>query len=317
MARKKNHEEHGNHEAWAIPYADLMTLLLAFFVVMYAISSRNENKYRSISDALHLAFGGTARSIAPVQLEQGPELVPAPIKSGTPPPSPLRQMRFQTSPAQVRSQYSQEQQRQLHRIADELERALKRLIADKLIIVHRHDWSLDVEINSDILFTTGSAVLDAKARAILHKVARVLSAVDNPIRIEGYTDDRPIHNTQFPSNWELSAARAASVVHLLSEDDIIPGRLSMMGFGEYRPFAENTSEQGRNRNRRVVLVILAGDNDPAASTRLLAAAAVKNTAELPAALDIKPEAAPAASRRAVNTIRHPRTSNSDHMGGTP
>jgi len=313
MARKKHHEEHGNHEAWAIPYADLMTLLLAFFVVMYAISSRNETKYRSISDALNLAFGGSARSIAPIQLEQGPGTVPAPIKPGTPPPSPLRQMRFQTGAAQVRGQRSQAGQQQLQQIADELERALGSLIAKKLIVVHRHDGSLDVEINSDILFATGSALLDARARAILHKVARVLSAVDNPIRIEGYTDDRPIHNTQFPSNWELSAARAASVVHLLSEDDIIPGRLSMMGFGEYRPFAENTSEQGRNRNRRVVLVILAGETDPAASTRLLA----ENASRISAPLEIKTETAPSASRSAVNAIRHPRTSNSEHMGGTP
>jgi len=266
MARKKKHEEHTNHEAWAIPYADLMTLLLAFFVVMYAISSLNESKYKIVADALNSAFGGPPRTLKPIQfgeqLRTPPTLPPAPIQTGVPgtgmdlstAASHLRSSQVALQPAVL-----ERTQQQLHQVADEIERALADLIRANLIVVRRSELWLEVEINSDILFTTGSAVLEADARAILDKVAKVLADAPNQIRIEGYTDNRPIHTAQFPSNWELSAARAASVVHLFSERKIASGRLSMVGFGEYRPLADNATIAGQTRNRRVILVVLATD----------------------------------------------------------
>jgi len=289
MARKKNHEEHANHEAWAIPYADLMTLLLAFFVVMYAISSRNENKYKAVSDALNSAFGGSAKQLVPIQFDERPSIkTPAPIKSAIP-----------------------RQQQQLHKIADDLEHALRDLIAAKLITVRRSELWLEVEINSDILFATGSAELNARARGILHRLACVLRNTGNPVQIEGYTDNRPIHNAQFASNWELSAARAASVVHLLAAHEVSQERLSMTGFGEYRPFADNDSDEGRNRNRRVMLVILA-ENNPHALPRHLQA----DSSPPPSPLEIKNTTGPAARQRANDTALPPHNPG-QMQAGTP
>lgn len=282
MARKRKHEEHANHEAWAIPYADLMTLLLAFFVVMYAISSLNEGKYRVMADALTAAFGGSPRTISPVnvgqQQQQGSDFDrPSPIKSGakqgpsapSPAPNPTllpalaSHMRTGAAMDVTNRQAVQRAQRQLGNIAAKMEDALAPLVDAKLITVKRSELWLEVEINSDILFDTGSAALDGSARDVLSKLASVLVDVPNPVRVEGYTDNQPINTVQFPSNWELSAARSASVVHLFSDQGVAPQRLAMTGYGEFRPRADNLSAEGRNRNRRVVLIVLADPADTA------------------------------------------------------
>ncbi|WP_434031314.1 flagellar motor protein MotD [[Pseudomonas] boreopolis] len=284
MARRKHHEEHNNHEAWAIPYADLLTLLLAFFVVMYAISSINEGKYRVMADALTAAFGGAPRTINPVQVGnhqlQGSDWDrPSPIKSGakegptapSPAPDPTllpsmaSQMRM---PVSLRDQDRLARaQRQMDQVARQLTRALAPLVDARLITVRRHDLWIEVEIHSDILFATGSALLDRNARDTLAKLATVLREAPNGVRVEGYTDNQPIATAQFPSNWELSTARAASVVHLFVDEGIAPQRLAMVGYGEFRPRADNASEAGRNANRRVVLIILA-DSDASLAPEL-------------------------------------------------
>ncbi|WP_054660328.1 flagellar motor protein MotD, partial [Stenotrophomonas pictorum] len=229
MARRKPHEEHGNHEAWAIPYADLMTLLLAFFVVMYAISSVNEGKYRVMADALTTAFGGAPRTVSQVQvgnqqLQGGgfdsPSVIRAPSMTGGAMNDPTRlpamasQMRM---PVSMRDHAQlQRAERQLNQIADQLSEALAPLVKQGVITVRRTELWIEVEINSDILFGTGSAALDRDARQTLAKLAEVLQAAPNGVRVEGHTDNLPIATAQFPSNWELSAARAASVVHLFA-----------------------------------------------------------------------------------------------------
>ncbi|WP_407351632.1 flagellar motor protein MotD [Luteimonas sp. R10] len=272
MARRKRHDEHNNHEAWAIPYADLMTLLLAFFVVMYAVSSLNEGKYRVLSDSLAIAFSGQPRSLSP--LEAGDHQVtdpgpPASWKSGssgaTPSPvldSPLMpslvsQMRLDRENRDAGGRAPARARRQLDAIAAQLRDALAPMIEARLITIHRAELWLEVEINSDILFATGSASLAGSAQELLADLALLLRDTPNAVRVEGYTDDRPINTLQFPSNWELSAARAASVVHLFVRERIAPQRLVMVGYGEHRPRADNATEEGRNRNRRVVLMVLA------------------------------------------------------------
>lgn len=301
MARKRVHEEHTNHEAWAIPYADLMTLLLAFFVVMYAISTLNEGKYRVMADALTAAFGGAPRTINPVQVGnhqlQGADFDrPSPIKSGAkqgpsaPSPAPnvtlLAAMASQMNMT-VDERGLQRAQRQLESIAADLERTLEPLIEKKLVVVRRADLWLEVQINSDILFATGSAALDPTAVETIAKLAEVLGDVPNSVRVEGYTDNRPINTYQFPSNWELSAARAASVVHLFIRDGISPDRLAMIGYGEYRPIDDNATETGRNANRRVLLIILASEagQSPAPLPTLATPALVTPAIDLPPLAD--------------------------------
>ncbi|MEG8145993.1 flagellar motor protein MotD [Xanthomonas hortorum pv. gardneri] len=275
--RRKHHEDHGNHEAWAIPYADLMTLLLAFFVVMYAISSLNEGKYKVMAQALTTAFGGSSNAASPVQIGKTqtlgadydrPSVIKAGvIKAGAPMaasngptdptllPSMAAQMRM---PVSLRNQAQLARaQRQMDAVAAQLSKTLAPLIDKKLITIRRNDLWIEVEINSDILFGTGSAALAGTARDTLSTLASVLRDAPNGVRVEGYTDNQPIATAQFPSNWELSAARAASVVHLFADDGVAPQRLAMVGYGEFRARADNSTEAGRNANRRVVLIILA------------------------------------------------------------
>lgn len=298
MARRRPHEEHTNHEAWAIPYADLMTLLLAFFVVMYAISSINEGKYRVVADSLTAAFGGAPRTINPIQVgnhqlqgadwdrpspiqsgaKQGPT-APSPAPDPTLLPSMTSQMR--TAVSLRDKDHLDRAQRQLSNLRVQLGRTLEPLIKQNLISVRRNELWIEVEIHSDILFPTGSATLDQSARQILTKLADVLRKAPNGVRVEGYTDNQPIHTAQFPSNWELSAARAASVVHLFADEGMSPSQLAMVGYGEFRPRADNSTEAGRNANRRVVLIILAdsaGSLAPEPPSREQAAAASGSTA---------------------------------------
>ncbi|KAB7771909.1 flagellar motor protein MotD [Xanthomonas maliensis] len=296
MARRRNHhEDHGNHEAWAIPYADLMTLLLAFFVVMYAISSVNEGKYKVMAQALTTAFGGSSKSSAPVQIGNTQSLGadydrPSVIKAGAPMtasngptdptllPSMAAQMRM---PVSLRNQAQLARaQKQLDTVAAQLSKTLSPLIDKQLITVRRRDLWIEVEINSDILFGTGSAVLASNARGTLATLASVLRDAPNGVRVEGYTDNKPIATAQFPSNWELSAARAASVVHLFADEGMDPQRLAMVGYGEFRARADNSTEAGRNANRRVVLIILADSAgslvpDPPSQIQATAAGAPK------------------------------------------
>ncbi len=262
MARRHKHEEHANHEAWAIPYGDLITLLLAFFVVMYAMSSVNEGKYRVLSDSLVAAFSGAPRTMEPIQVgeqQAGPGVSPAislvqqpmidgqartslqPISMGHPVPMPA-------DPGQ-RSE-------ELATVAGEVEQSMSDLIDRELITVRRHGKWVEVEIRTDILFPSGVATLSPAAVQVLQQLAQTLRPFPNPIRVEGHTDNRPINTAAFPSNWELSAARAASVVHLFTRAGMDPARLAVIGLGENRPAQSNATPEGRNANRRVLLVIL-------------------------------------------------------------
>ncbi|GAB6195534.1 flagellar motor protein MotD [Lysobacter xanthus] len=267
MARRHVHEEHMNHEAWAIPYGDLITLLLAFFVVMYAISSVNAGKYRAVADSLSTAFGGPPRSLSPVQL--GSTQVrgasfdhPSPMSAGAAGPtraSPVKVPRLQPTivdtPA-VRAARERATRQQLQGIGDRIGDALAGLVQQKLVRVRQGGDYLEVEIQSDLLFTSGSAAPSALAVDTVRRLANVLREAPNAVRVEGYTDDQPIAGGPFESNWELSAARAASVLHVMVDAGIAPARLSLTGYGEFQPVADNTTAEGRNANRRVMLVIL-------------------------------------------------------------
>jgi chemotaxis protein MotB len=271
MARKPAHEDHVNHEAWAIPYGDLVTLLLAFFVVMYAVSSLNEGKYRVLSDALSVALGGPPKSLQPIQIgdqtQKGHEAEKSPLasqvqgfeqpKARIATPVPARQ-RDGTRGTQTLEQARQEAD--FAAITDAIEQALKDLIEASVVTLRRSEQGLEIEINTDILFSSGVATVSASSQPVLQRLAEILAPFPQSLRIEGHTDDRPIATRVFPSNWELSAARAASVVHLFSGHGVDPLRMTVVGYGEHRSVADNLTPEGRNRNRRVVVVVMA---DPA------------------------------------------------------
>lgn len=283
MARRHKHEEHANHEAWAIPYGDLITLLLAFFVVMYAMSSVNEGKYRVLSDSLVAAFRGSPRTLEPIQVGEkqvgsgadiNMTIVQQAVLNGQPrdmlEPSPIkindvaRQHTRQAPESMYEAESLQRQQaaEELDVVAEEVERAMSDLINQELIAVRRHGMWVEVEIRTDILFPSGVATLSTQADRVLKQLAETLKPFPNPIRVEGHTDNRPISTRAFPSNWELSSARAASVVHLFMSAGLDPHRLAVIGLGEYRPAQSNSTADGRNANRRVLLVILSGKGMP-------------------------------------------------------
>lgn len=282
MARRKRHEEHANHEAWAIPYGDLITLLLAFFVVMYAISSVNEGKYRVLSYSLNVAFGGPPKTLNPIEVgtqmtgtreDRSPPIVirgsqglMAPIPASRMPnlPRVSRQLR-RNLPSPMLAADREEVMRardQLNAIGDDIEKALGGLIERELISINRTDLWIEVAIKSDILFASGSALPNEQALRVLNPLADALLGAGNSVRIEGHTDDRPIATAQFPSNWELSGARAASVLRIFASRGLGAERLSLLGYGEMRPIADNATPEGRQANRRVVVVILADVPEP-------------------------------------------------------
>ena len=279
--KRKRHEDHVNHEAWAIPYADLMTLLLAFFVVMYAVSVVNEGKYRVMSASIVEAFNGSSHVIAPMPAQKvAPRnLAPAIATPAAQPgaalapiavPLPLRPAARHTEALRaphetmrdVQDQQEALRQANLTRIQNEVEQALQPLIDKQQVAVRRTANWLEIEIRTDILFPSGVARLSHPADAVLGSLAGILVPFGNPLRIEGYTDDKPINTAVYPSNWELSAARAASVARLFAERGISPARLGIIGWGQFRPAADNATVEGRNRNRRVLVVVLSDQATP-------------------------------------------------------
>src|SRR5271167_501799 len=265
MARKKKHEEHVNAEAWAIPYGDLVTLLFALFTVMYAMSSVNEGKFRILSDSMIAAFNGAPKTLRPVNLGEK-----EPGKGGEKPlvgitPTALIKIDERSTPdgnlvprdpTKTESMHNADLPGALIRMQRQVQDAMQALIEAKLVTVRRENMWLEIEIKADILFPSGSGDFTTAAEPVLDKLAEVLRPFPNPIRVEGHTDDRPIHTGAFPSNWELSAARAASVVHQFTKQGIEPLRLEIVGFGEFRPRQPNDSSEGRNANRRVAVLVL-------------------------------------------------------------
>ncbi|MEO7072450.1 MAG: flagellar motor protein MotD [Rhodanobacter sp.] len=259
--RKKPHEDHINHEAWAIPYADLMTLLLAFFVVMYAVSVVNEGKYRVASESLNEAFNGSSRAIAPLAASKvsphklQPSMSPPTSRAGTP-LAPINVLiPQQRSPRQPAARDTSAVS-DLARMESQVRKALQPLIDKKLVMVRRSpDW-LEIEIRTDILFSSGAAQLSPPADGVLRSLASILAPFDNPLRVEGFTDNVPIATAMYPSNWELSAARAATVARLFAEHEVRADRLGIIGWGQVRPVADNATVSGRNQNRRVLVVVM-------------------------------------------------------------
>ncbi|TWC42941.1 chemotaxis protein MotB [Pseudomonas sp. SJZ079] len=237
MARRRHHEEHENHERWLVSYADFITLLFAFFVVMYSISSVNEGKYKVLSETLTGVFSHPDRSIKPIPVGEEKPRAPEPDNS------------------LVDEDLSQASTDSLQSIADSVRAAFGELIqADQLKVRGNELW-IEIELSSSLLFPSGDAVPNNAAFDLIEKVAKILAPYENPVHVEGFTDNLPIQTSQFPSNWELSAARAASIVRMLAMDGVNPGRLASVGYGEFQPVADNDTIAGRARNRRVVLVV--------------------------------------------------------------
>jgi chemotaxis protein MotB len=243
MARRRQPEEPVNRERWLVSYADFITLLFAFFVVMYSISSVNEGKYKVISEALIGVFNDADRALQPIPVgdERPKTMTPA---------KPLVK-----DSEQIDAGIAQAANDPLKSIADDISAAFGDLISANQMTVRGNELWVEIELNSSLLFGSGDAMPSDIAFNIIDKVAAILKPFDNPIHVEGFTDDRPIRTAQYPTNWELSSARSASIVRMLAMQGVNPGRLASVGYGEFQPVANNATAEGRARNRRVVLVV--------------------------------------------------------------
>jgi chemotaxis protein MotB len=241
MARRKKRIEHDNQDRWLISYADFITLLFAFFVVMYSISSVNESKYEVFSDSLSIAFTNQNTPSSPnVINNQQEQLLKALVDKRT---------------ARLGEQQRKIQER-MKVIADGLQTVMKPMIDMGEVNVYQTKRGVVIDISASTLFKTGEAVLQPAAQDVLLKVAVILKQEDQPLEVEGHTDDVPINTGLYPSNWELSSARASSVVRMLIEQGVQPLRLSVVGMASNHPVAPNDSPENRAKNRRVTITIL-------------------------------------------------------------
>ena len=239
MARRKREEDHDNHERWMVSYADFITLLFAFFVVMYALSSVNEGKYRVLSDSMVSAF----RNVHINTSSQIPLMTIPPIQ-------------IQKSAA-VRAQEAakQKQRDKMRNVAKDIMEVMAPLIEQGKVRVIETSRGVSIEINDSILFSPGQALLQPPLVKAMQGIAEVLAPTDFPVIIEGHTDNVPIRNAQFPSNWELSAVRATTVLRLFSDAGVAAERLTAIGYADTRPVEPNLLADGRARNRRVTILI--------------------------------------------------------------
>ncbi len=200
MRRKKHDEEHENHERWMVSYADFITLLFAFFVVMYSLSSINENKYRIMSDSLIQAFG------------KGSTAKPTVIQQDATGIQPLPSRPIAHPPIRPTDEAIRREKEKMTNMAQSLLKTLAPLIKEGKIRVMQNARGINVEINASVLFAPGDAALNEQSIKTLQAIAKVLKNDSHMIQVEGHTDNVPISNLMFPSNWELSAVRASSVI---------------------------------------------------------------------------------------------------------
>ncbi len=247
IRRKPFEDESDNHDRWLVSYADFITLLFAFFVVMYGISSVNQIKYKQLSTAIGVAFNEdkTSKSkLEPISSEKNilGNQQPSLIK-----PLPLNLLRNE----QLKRQHET-----MIRIGINLSQQLSNLVSQGKVKVIQNNRGIRIDINDNLLFATGSAELSENAEKILTEISGQIKDSDHLIQVEGHTDNTPIHTDSFFSNWELSAVRASSVVRMLSETGIAENRLSAVGYGSAQPISDNDTPEGRARNRRVSIMIL-------------------------------------------------------------
>ncbi|MBI5682307.1 MAG: OmpA family protein [Deltaproteobacteria bacterium] len=233
MNKRKKQEEHENTDRWMVSYADFITLLFAFFTTMYAISSVNEGKYRTVGESLAAAFNAKEAKKQDTQIN--PELKEDSMKI-------LITDAFKKT---FSSDYKKVQS-----VVSEMEKSGK-------VNVSIEKRGIVISFSEGILFESGNAKIMPGAAAAIDEIAGMLKEMSNYVRIEGHTDNIPIKTLEFPSNWELSTARALNMLrYMVDVYGLNPGKISAIGYGEFKPVSPNDTSEGRMRNRRVDIVIL-------------------------------------------------------------
>jgi chemotaxis protein MotB len=249
MARKKAHEKEPNHERWLVSYADFITLLFAVFVTLYAMSQTDKKKVEEVMASMRDSFGYSTSS---------PATKPSVIESGN--INIIPSLHKSTQVAKRGKSRGNEQDFKASKAS--IEAYLMKAGAQNKVAVTITGRGLVVSLKEAGFFDSGSATLKQSSYTLLNDVVSSLASYSNAIRVEGHTDNVPISSHNFPSNWELSTARATNVLqHLTKQDDFDPVRISATGYGEYRPISDNDSDEGRMKNRRVDIVLLSEQSE--------------------------------------------------------
>ncbi len=277
--RKEKHEEAENGEAWLLPYSDLMTLLLAVFIVLFAVSKVDQASAESMANSFKGMLsgsngvlnqegdsiieqynlgnseltqnassdsGGTAQTPGPTSTTSGDDVA---VSNGN-------------SQKDVKKYLGDNEYYKMAKLQIQLQKLFKegKIINKVSSVIDKR--GLVVSLDSAVLFASGSATVNPSNEPVLIKLGKTLNSVDNEVRVEGHTDNVPIKTSTYPSNWELSSARATSIVKLfINECNVSPKKLVPVGYGQYRPIADNSTEEGRSKNRRVDIIIMSEKYD--------------------------------------------------------
>lgn len=268
-----DHEEHTNHEAWVIPYADMLTLLMAMFLVMWSGAQLDLARFATIRDSLRQSFGGTQLVVDGGDgLSDGTQglldglVLPTPTTLPVPDspedldePSEIEPVRELIERTNERTHQQQQEAGELSDLGSELVRQLvdEGLLDPGEFTVDLRVRGLALTLLSEVLFRSGSAELTPQGRAVVDDLAPRLRDTGRDLVVEGHTDPLPISTWRYPSNWELSAARAATVARELISRGVPADRISIAGYADTRPVADNSTPEGRRRNRRVEVVVIA------------------------------------------------------------
>jgi chemotaxis protein MotB len=258
MRRRRHSEEHGSHERWLVSYADFITLLFAFFVVMYASSQVDKRKVGKLALSIQVAFQNlgvfdTSNTRIPLSDSE-----PVPFSQVQVVENAIRSTDFGHFVQPMKGFLTpRTASAPMKQVQSEIEKVLAPEIQKHVVDVSAQREGLVISLREIGFYESGSAVLRTSARNALDRLAAVLQTRSEALRVEGHTDNVPIHNRVFASNWELSSARASGLVRQFADHyGFGPQRLSAAGYAEYHPVASNETAEGQAKNRRVDIVIL-------------------------------------------------------------
>lgn len=230
MRRNKKGKKSANHERWLLTYSDLITLLMIFFVIMYSMSNIDKEKYKKLAESLNESLGGVGTNA---------------------------NTEFKGNSNVEGTKTNSNNENNLSQLKEEVDKYIKENDLNDLIVAIEYKKGLVISFKDNILFNPGEDILKNKYLEILKEVGKIIQNVDTYIRVEGHTDNVKMSNEKFKSNWELSSARANSVVHFLVDNNYVsPDKISAVGYGEYRPVATNDTSEGKSKNRRVDILLI-------------------------------------------------------------
>ena len=266
--RKPQHEDHENNERWLLTYADMITLLMIFFILLFTISQTDKAKYETLASSLSVVFNGggggsgpqAGKGIMPGQVAPEPLVTPrasaSPDLESSAATSPKPSATASASTAASGAGVATNSDEKVREITDNIRKFVASSKLEGQVTILEQPRGAVIRLDESLIFASGSATLDADATGVIGQIGAYIAKGAHFIRVEGHCDNRPINTSRFPSNWELAAARAVNVAKILINSGIEQSRISANSYGEYRPLVPNDTDADRRKNRRVEIVVL-------------------------------------------------------------